>query len=67
MTSKHFATMERAAQNHAAEWLRYAGSKQYAIDLANEKVSRAALDVAAGHSPKCGLTKCHPSCKREAV
>jgi hypothetical protein len=56
--------LEKAALAHAAEWLRYQKSPQYARDLKADGAGRAALDKKVGHSPKCSLTKCHPECAR---
>jgi hypothetical protein len=56
--------MEKAALDGAAEWLRYARSPQFSADLKRDRAERASRDKAAGHSPKCSLTKCHPECRR---
>lgn len=55
---------EKATLKHAAEWLRYSRSPQYSPDLLADKARRAESDRKAGHSPKCGILKCHPDCKR---
>jgi hypothetical protein len=56
--------MERAARDHAAEWLRYSKSSQYRKDAATDKARREASDRAAGHSPRCGIMQCAPDCPR---
>jgi hypothetical protein len=56
--------MEQAALQHARDWLRYERSTQAITDRAADVVKRAKRDHAHGHSPKCGLLKCHPDCKR---
>jgi len=53
---------EKAAMNHAAEWLRYARSPQAKRDLAADAIRRAKADKAAGHFPSCGLVKCAHAC-----
>lgn len=57
--------MEQAALQHANAWLRYQRSPQARIDRAIDAAQRAKRDHALGHSPNCGLLKCHPECKRE--
>ena len=54
--------MEKASLHHVAEWMRYSKSPQYLRDLKADIAQREAIDRKAGHSPKCGLLKCHPSC-----
>ena len=54
--------MEAAALGHAAEWLLYSRSPQYARDMATEKASRAARDKANGHTPECTLARCSARC-----
>lgn len=56
--------MEKAALNHAAEWLRYSRSPQARRDADQDRQRRLVADRATGHSPACTLTKCHPSCNR---
>ena len=55
--------MEKAALQHVREELRYRQSAQALNDLAADIAKRAKLDRAQGHSPKCGILKCHPDCK----
>lgn len=54
--------MEKAALNHAAEWLRYSRSPQAKRDLAADIARREALSRKQGHLPSCGLLKCRPEC-----
>lgn len=54
--------MEQAAQRHAAEWLAYQRSPQYAADLRADIARRAAIDAARGHTPRCGILQCVPGC-----
>jgi len=54
--------LEAAALRHAAEWLRYSRSPQARLDAAADAARRAQADKAAGHSPRCGLLRCHPDC-----
>lgn len=56
--------MEKASLDHAAEWLRYERSIQSRNDLLVDKQRRERLDLKLGHSPKCGILKCHPECTR---
>lgn len=53
---------EKAALNHAAEWLRYSRSPQAKRDAAADTRRRAQADRKAGHTPACGLMKCAHSC-----
>lgn len=62
--SHEMTPMEQASLKHAKEWLVYAQSKQSALDLERDKARRAQLDRAQGHSPKCGILKCHHSCPK---
>jgi hypothetical protein len=55
--------MERAALQHVRSELRYQQSKRARIDRAADIARRAKIDRALGHSPKCGILKCHPDCK----
>jgi len=52
--------MEKAALRHAKDWLEYQRSPQARVDAAIDAAKRAKRDRAFGHSPKCGLLKCHP-------
>lgn len=54
--------LEKAALNHAAEEIRYQRSPQAKIDAAFDRKRRIQADKKAGHSPACGIMKCHPSC-----
>ncbi len=54
--------MEKAALQHATEWLRYQRSAQAKIDLITDRARRAAADAKAGHLPACSLTKCAKNC-----
>jgi hypothetical protein len=56
--------MEKAALQHACEWLRYQHSPQARTDELIDAAQRAKHDHAFGHSPKCGILKCHPNCKQ---
>jgi hypothetical protein len=56
--------MERAAQGHANDWLRYSRSPQYQRDLEEGKHERAESDRKARHLPSCSLTRCAPGCSR---
>jgi hypothetical protein len=47
---------------HARDEIRYQRTVQAANDRAADKARRAKLDRAVGHSPKCGILKCHPEC-----
>ena len=57
--------MEKAALRHIAEYHRYERSPQARIDRELDKQRRAAADRAIGHTPMCGLMKCHPSCTHQ--
>ena len=57
-------SMERAALNHAAEWLRYSRSARALLDADRDRRRRATADAAAGHSPNCTLVKCFPPCPK---
>lgn len=56
--------LERAALDHAKEWLRYQSSPQAKRDAEIDRKRRAERDKAAGHLPTCGILKCSPHCKR---
>jgi hypothetical protein len=56
--------MEKAALAHAADWLRYQASPKARDDLSADIARRRKIDRQLGHSPKCGILKCHPECKR---
>jgi hypothetical protein len=56
--------LERAALEHAAEWLRYSRSPQARRDLEADKARRAALTIKSGHLLTCGLLRCAPGCPR---
>lgn len=56
-------SMERASLKHAADWLAYQRSPQYAADLRADIARRAALDASRGHVPGCGLMRCAPGCR----
>ena len=43
---------------------RYFGSPEYAAILAQDRRRQIHADIAAGHSPKCGILNCHPECPR---
>lgn len=54
--------MEDAALQHARDELRYQRSTQALNDRASDIARRAKIDRKLGHSPKCGILKCHPDC-----
>lgn len=56
--------MEKAALRHVREWLRYEQSNQASNDRLIDIARRAKINRALGHSPKCGILKCHPECNR---
>lgn len=56
--------LECAAIEHANQWLVYQRSPEARRDAELDRLRRAKADKAAGHSPMCGLLKCHPSCKK---
>ncbi len=58
--------MERAALDHARDWLRYQNSPQYRLDVAVDRKRRESADKAAGHLPSCSLTKCSPDCRKSS-
>jgi hypothetical protein len=64
MAKTWFQKLEQAALDHAAAELRYQRSTQARIDLAADITRRNKLTIAQGHSPKCGLLRCHPDCKK---
>lgn len=55
---------ERAALQHAREWIEYSRSAQSKIDAEADRLRRMKADIAAGHSPDCTLTKCASNCQR---
>jgi hypothetical protein len=57
-------TLEKVAQRHAADWLRYSRSPQAQRDLRRERDERARADRAAGHLPACTLSRCAPGCPK---
>jgi len=57
--------MEQAALDHVRAELRYQRSSRARNDLAADIARRARIDRMQGHSPKCGILKCHPDCKAE--
>ena len=54
--------LERAALDHARQWLAYQRSPQARRDAEIDRKRRAAADRAAGHLPACSLTKCAAGC-----
>lgn len=58
--------MEQAALRHVAEYHRYTNSPQARIDAERDRARRIAADKKAGHTPMCGLLKCHHSCPKLA-
>jgi len=60
--SKVIGPMEQAALNHATDELRYQRSQKARDDLAADIARRDTLTIKQGHSPKCGILKCHPEC-----
>lgn len=60
--SKVLGPMERASLSHAADELRYRRSQKARDDMAADVARRNALTIKQGHSLKCGILKCHPSC-----
>lgn len=56
--------IEKTSLTHAKQWLAYAKSKQSLIDLEADKAKREQADKALGHSPRCGILKCHHTCPK---
>jgi hypothetical protein len=55
---------EQDALDHAYEELRYQASPQAAEDRSTDALRRAQRDKAAGHTPRCSLTRCAPDCPK---
>ena len=53
---------EREQLQRAIEAESYIKSPEYAAIVEEERKQQEEADIAAGHSPKCGLNKCHPEC-----
>lgn len=58
------STMEKAALEHAAAWLRYRNSPQARRDAELDRARRAAADRKAGHLPACNFGGCAAGCGR---
>jgi len=54
--------LEKAALKNASEWLRYSRSPQARLDAERDAAKRVKADRKAGHSPLCGIMKCHETC-----
>jgi hypothetical protein len=54
-------------QKKAMEYLRYSKTQQSVTDRLMDQARRIRCDIANGHSPKCGLLECHPSCTKGKV
>ena len=50
----------------AAEAARFLRSAEYKKAEREDKIFRAAADRKVGHTPLCGILKCHHSCKQAA-
>lgn len=61
MTEFERFQMQRAKD--AEVWM---NSAEYRKEEKENRILREALDRKYGHSPLCGILKCHPSCKRKA-
>jgi len=47
--------------NESRQWLNH---PDRIIEMAKDRVIRAKIDKSFGHSPKCGILKCHFDCKQ---
>lgn len=55
--------MEQAAQNHLREYWEMVRSGEWDRLERADRAKRLAANKKLGHSPKCGILKCHPDCK----
>ncbi len=64
MNTNRNETMEAAALRHAADWIRYQQSPQYASDLKADMARRIKADKSSGHTPACTLSRCSSDCQK---
>lgn len=57
---------ERFQLQRAKDAERWMKSAEYRKEERENKILREAIDRKLGHTPLCGILKCHPSCKRHA-
>lgn len=57
-------TFEYVHRQRIAEEARYSRSQRSALDNLIDKQRRVQADISNGHSPRCGLLRCHPTCPR---
>lgn len=58
MTKNDFFQLQRAKE--AILWAKHPDRQ---LELLIDKAKRVRADIKAGHSPLCGLNKCHATCK----
>lgn len=55
--------MDRTAQEHLRQYYAMVRSGEWDRYVKSERNRVAAINAKQGHSPKCGILKCHPDCR----
>lgn len=59
ITANDIRQMREARE--AERWLRSPEARRL---VEQDRKRQAEADIATGHSPKCGILRCHPECKK---